>query len=62
MVNEVWKMGARHTISMTCWRTISSIIPVVSGDASAVSPETYIILIREGRISKQTGSIGPSRI
>jgi hypothetical protein len=32
-----------HTISMTCCRTISSIIPVVSEEASAVSPETYII-------------------
>lgn len=32
-----------HTISITCCRTISSIIPVVSDEASAVSPETYII-------------------
>jgi hypothetical protein len=34
---------SKPTISITCWRTISSIIPVVSGPASAVSPETYII-------------------
>jgi len=32
-----------HTISTTCPRTISSIIPVVSGEGSPVSPETNII-------------------
>jgi len=37
---------------MTCCLTISSIIPVVSAEASAVSPETYIIY--EVELSNET--------
>jgi len=35
--------GGQLTNSMTCCRTMSSMILVVSTEGSAVSPETYII-------------------
>ena len=35
--------GKDRTISITCWRTISSMTQVVSADGSAVSPDTNII-------------------
>jgi hypothetical protein len=42
---------------MTCCRTISSIIPVVSEEASAVSPETYIICRSELASVRITGQL-----
>jgi hypothetical protein len=42
---EKRKGGGRFTISITCCRTISSIMLVVSTGGSAVSPETYIICL-----------------
>jgi hypothetical protein len=42
---------------MTCCRTISSIIPVVSEEASAVSPETYIIYRSELALARIIGQL-----